>query len=84
MSSIAVATEAGDWYLMTLYLGSSDTPPARLVRALELLELRCDGRRSERFGDGEKMRREVSERFALRGVCSASWRKCSLLESIPQ
>ena len=25
MSSIAVATEAGDWYLMTLYLGSSDT-----------------------------------------------------------
>ena len=24
MSSIAVATEAGDWYLMTLYLGSSD------------------------------------------------------------
>ena len=25
MSSIAVATEAGDWYLMTLYLGSSDS-----------------------------------------------------------
>ena len=70
MSSIAVATEAGDWYLLTLYLGSSDTPPARLGRALELLELRRDGWRSERFGDGEKMRRGVAS--SARSSCAGS------------
>ena len=33
ISSIAEATDAGDWYVD---LGKSETPPARLVRAPEL------------------------------------------------